>query len=62
MAASPFNEELPMQFIVTQRKISLPSRIGTSATGIPIGFTIAAESLETTEFIGEPILIRLGTE
>ena len=34
-AASPFNEELFMQFIVTQRRISPPSRIGTSATGIP---------------------------
>jgi hypothetical protein len=35
--ASPFNEELTKQFIVTQR-ISPSSRISNSATGIPIWF------------------------
>src|SRR5882724_5845489 len=61
-AASPFNEELLRQFIVTQRKDFSSFADWHECNGYSNLVLDCSEALETTEFIGEPILIPLGPE
>src|SRR6266404_5123035 len=60
-AASPLNEELLRQFIVTAKRFLLLRGLGPLQRTFQSGSRLK-EGLETTEFISEPILIPLGPE